>query len=178
VLISVLTACILGVSWAVWIGSRRGTAGPTLDRGLLVYGGPEVDCFNDAIAAYRDGGLEGVVTLMEYGALVPGRIGERFAARCLEMAHCTMCGCSNSLRACVRLRNRRRSYSRRTTCACFSQVGALMYGLHPDSTSTLQACDTTLRDLGPAAVRTCLYLVANVIAGFSENPASTAARLC
>lgn len=62
--------------------------------------------------------------------------------------------------------------------ACFSQVGTLMYGQYPDSTSTLQACEITLGDLGPGAVRMCLYSVANVIVSFTENPAPTAARLC
>lgn len=71
-----------------------------------------------------------------------------------------------------------RSDSIIASSACFSQVGTLMYGQYPDSTATLQACETTLGDLGPAAVRMCLYSVANVIVSFTENPAPTAARLC
>jgi len=53
-----------------------------------MYGDSEAACFNNAItAAYEDGGLAGAAALMEYGALAPGRLGERFAARCHEMAH-------------------------------------------------------------------------------------------
>lgn len=62
--------------------------------------------------------------------------------------------------------------------ACLSQVGPLMYGHYPDATSTLQACETTIDDLGPAAVHMCLYSVANAIVGFTENPTPTAERLC
>jgi len=89
----IATTLLAGVVAAVTLNSgRAGTAVSTaryeIESCAGLSGPAETACFSDAVvAAYQGDSLEAAAALMEYASTAPGRLGERFAARCHEAAH-------------------------------------------------------------------------------------------